>query len=439
MVLDVASGRNGDVAVGFEDELRGLADSPNFAVRVIAQRVAQRIGMSLPILRPESATASSLYELSLPPGRETGEVWRDSSRTESDFLPETDDPYELLKIQLVELEWAASQAGLPKENVVQRAAQIARELTQEDEWAVRGEQWLRNRFDPAGLKYSYRRPRATIARRAFFHVVAELADAGRLEDTGLREMKPSLDYYYDPEMFFVKPIARPEFVFPMPGGRYRDAVAATGGGEGGDGLPLLRTADGQIIFGEYTKIKRLEWETPTVIRQSLISAAPPNEKEGRHSFFPRKIFCLIQNYTRLRVRRSLATSLVIRQEGRMYDSPGPAWMAFNPELARAVGWTRVTDQLFGWADENGRLMVWSVWWQDGLYQEQPPKFADDVGEGWAVIGSSEALEIITARIGKQLTQYIRIEESHRESGQRRSGVKKSERLIDGDAVARRVG
>lgn len=114
----------------------------------------------------------------------------------------------------------------------------------------------------------------------------------------------------------------------------------------------------------------------------------------------------------------------------MYDSPGPEWMALNPELARAVGWTPARDSLFGWEDENGQPMVWSVWWQDGLYQSQPPKFHDDVGEGWAVVGFPRALEIIMAHIHGQLTQYIRVEESERKEGQRKSSVKNAERLID---------
>jgi hypothetical protein len=429
MVLDAASSRDAGIVLGFEDELRGLSDSPSFAIRLAAQRIAQRGGITLPIICSESTAISSLYELSLPPGRETEDVWDESPRTEFDFLPETDDPYKLLKIQLVYFEWAAERAGLPVENVIQRAAQISRKLTQEDEWAALGEKELRYRFNLADLKYTYSRPRATIARRAFFHVVAELADAGKLKAVDIQEMAPAFDYY-DPEMFFIKPVARPDFVFPMPGGRFREDTADTASGVSGDSFPLLRTTNGSIIFGEYTKIKRLEWETPTFIRQSLISTERPSEKEGQHSFFKRAIFCLVKDYPRLGVRDSSSQSLVIRHELRMYDSPDPQWMAFNPELARAVGWTPVDESLFGWADEDGHLMVWSVWWQDGLYQAQPPKFYDDVGEGWAVIGSPRALEIITAHIGKQLTQYLRVEESQREDEQRVSEVKHTERFMD---------
>lgn len=385
-------------------------------------------GIQLSIRSSESTRLSFLYELSLPPAGETHEVWDESVRTQFDLLPETDDPYELLKIQLPYFEWVSRQADLPIENVVQRAAQIVRYLTQEDEWAARGEKWLRNRFNLAGLEYTYIRPRATIARRAFFHIVAELADAGRLKVADLVEMKPTFDYY-DPDMFFIKTGPRPEFVFPMPGGRHRENVAVAPGSGGRDGVPMAQTPDGLIVLGEYTEIKGLEWETPTVIRQSVISTEPPSEKEGRYSFFHRTSFCLIEDYSQLRVRQP-SPSLVIRHEGRMYDSPGPEWMAFNPELARDVGWTPTSEAVFGWADEKGRLMVWSIWWEDGLYQSQPPKFYNDVGEGWAVVGLPEALETIAAHIDSHLKQYVRIEESQRENGERKTNVRFEQSVLD---------
>lgn len=428
MMLDATSTRNSDIAVGFEDQLHELSASPNFAIRIVAQRISQSIGITLPVIYSEGAAVSSLYGLSLPPGRETEDVWDESSRTEFDFLPDTDDPYELLKIQLPYFEWAADHAGVPMENVVQRAGQIVSELTREDEWAAQGEKGLRSRFNNAGLEYAYTRPRATIARRAFFHVVAELADAGKLRVSSLEGMKPTFDYY-DSEMFFITPVARPEFVFPWPGGRHRQNITPASGSEGRDDFPLLRTSEGLIIFGEYTKIKRLEWETPTLVRQSLIGTAPPNEKEGRHSFFHRESFCLVQEYPYLS-RKQDSPPLIIRHECRMYDSPDPEWMAFNPELARALGWVPVDDYLFGWVDENGRMMAWSIWWKDGLYQSQPPKFEDDVGEGWAVVGSLEALENIIELMGSHLTQYLRVEEEWREKGERKSKVKQVRRLIE---------
>lgn len=428
MVVDAASARNSRVASLLKVELETLASAPSFAVRLVAQRVGHRAGVSLSVIIARNEAESSLYELSLPPGREVQEVWRETpltARTEYDYLPETEDPYELLKIQLVELEMVASHARVPKENVIQRAAQIARTLVQEDDWAKLGEQRIRNRLNLAKLRYGYRRPRATIARRAFFHIAAELADAGRLGALSLAEMKPFFDYY-DPEMFFVKPTARPEFIATMSGGRHERRFAASQLDREESEHLRIRTGDGLVIFGEYTKVKRLEWETPKVVRQSVISVVNPGTAIDRYTFFHRELFCSVDGYTRKSVAES-PRPVVIWHEGHNFDPVDPKWLAFNPELARLLGWTPHADRLFGWADENGQRMVWSVYWKDGLFEEQPPKLEDEVGEGWAVVGVTEAIEKIELLFGTSMKQYWRIERSWREDDEKKQKVATGER------------
>lgn len=426
MILDAVTSRNGDVAVDFAEDLGGLASSPNIALRLVAKRIAQRIDISLQIGSEGAPANASIYGLSLPPGPSVSEVWRENIREPQEFLPDTNDPYELLKIQLIELEWAASHAGIPTENIVQRGARIAHLLTQEDEWAILGEEILRNRFDRAGLKYSYRRPRATIARRAFFHVVAELVDAGMLSEESLEVMKPAFNYY-DPEMFFIKPSTRPEFAFPTTEEGRRDADGLPSDPDS-NWLPRLKTANGLLIMGEFTKTKTLEWKTPEVIRQSQIGTRSPERAADEHSFFYRKMFCLIQDYPSLRVGSSLQP-LVIWHDGGMLDSPNPEWLAFNPELARALGWTTARDLLLGWVDESERPMVWSVIWEDGLYETQPPKFRTDVSKGWAVVATPEAVKLMEAQLLKPLTQYIRVEISSIKEEQTKSDVRQTERLV----------
>jgi hypothetical protein len=385
------------------------------------------VGVTIPIRNPENAVSPSFYNLSLPPGPDSGEVWRETTTAPEDFLLETSDPYELLKVQLIEFEWLASQAGLAAENVIQRAAQIAREISQGDKWAALGEQQLRYRFELAGLKYPYCRPRATIARRAFFRVATELVDAGIMSATALEEMKYAFTYY-DPEMFFIKPFSRPGFVFPMPGGRRRGKPIAEPQ-EDKEGLPRLNTYEGHVIFGEYTKIKRLEWEIPKVVRKSVIAVGDGGTPLERSPFFARAVTCLVEDYPTLSARKQPHLT-VVYHEGRMYDSPGSEWLAFNPELARSLGWTPVSEPLFGWVNEQGQQMVWSLWWRDGLYEASPPKFEDDVGVGWAVLGTIDALARLRQEARGQLTQYLRTEDSWLENKERKQRVKSAERFID---------
>jgi len=110
----------------------------------------------------------------------------------------------------------------------------------------------------------------------------------------------------------------------------------------------------------------------------------------------------------------------------MFDSPNPVWLAFNPDIARALNWSHTQDLLFGWLNQEGQPAVWSVWWKDGVYQTRPPRLHETVAEGWAVLGTTKALKQIQTEIGKPLSQYRRIEHSGFENKQRRVSLKQEE-------------
>ena len=406
-VLDAVSLQNTDAVMEFEADLQGLSHSPNFALRLTAQLICQRVGIHLTVKKIENLITPSLYRLSLPSGRSAEEVWNESQISDADFLAGADDPYDLLKASLLELEFVASEARLPKENVIQRAAQIAGELLQADTWASRGEEVMRSQLQSAGLKYTYRRPRATIARRASYHVIAELVDIGRLNDQNLKNLAP-VCIYCDPQMMLISPVARPAFVPPMSGGQQEIGSPMLAIGHNETNRLNLWASDDLVILGELTEMKRLEWEVPTVIRQSVVSASKP-PADDPESFFYRKIHRLVGQYPLMKIEAS-PPPLVIHYEGLRSDFQSLRWLAFNPELARELGWSSKSDELFGWEDENGNLMVHSVWWQDGLLQTPPPKFHDEVGEGWVVLATTEALERVQEHIGLPLIQYLRIEQ-----------------------------
>lgn len=70
-------------------------------------------------------------------------------------------------------------------------------------------------------------------------------------------MKPVFDDY-DPEMFYINLAVRPGFVMPMPSGRHRETFIAPPSEAKEEELPKLKTTNGLVIFGEYTKVKRLQ-------------------------------------------------------------------------------------------------------------------------------------------------------------------------------------
>ncbi len=412
MIVDAAGGKDKRIIEKFQDELQALAASSNFALRFIARTILSEIGISISLRTTTQSNASSLFKLILPSGRDFDEVWKTETVVAGgQILQSAKDSYEQLKIVLLELEVIASGTELPLPNVVERAAQIAARLAMQDEWCILGERKMQNLFNGANIKTNtYRKPHAIIARQALFHLVAELFDAGLLTDENLKHWKWLLDYY-DPQTFFNRPVARPDFIAPISGWGQK-AFIERQPAEIAEQLNLY-AQDGTVVFGEYTKLKTLEWETPTVIRQSLICSkdfAPENEEER---FFPRHLIVQIEDYPFKSGGDEAQNATVVWHWERMSDSPYTQWVAFNPELASTLGWNPSADKLFGWENESGEMMVWSVFWRDGLFDEQPPHFHNEVGEGWAVVGATQALKEITNHFKIPLNQKIRVEQHWR--------------------------
>ena len=67
------------------------------------------------------------------------------------------------------------------------------------------------------------------------------------------------------------------------------------------------------------------------------------------------------------------------------------WIAFNPAIARYLGWKPNTTEMFAWEDETGNLMAFSRYWRDGNIEMSIPKHDNEVGEGWYTLISENAL------------------------------------------------
>jgi hypothetical protein len=406
MIIDSASQRDPDIISAFQLELHAFTEAPSIALRLVARRLCGVEGIRVKHDGDSTATPP-LYGLALPPAHDPTQIRDEDETVAFDFLPDTDDPYELLQPILNEIRWAASEAGVAEENLVHRTAQIARALAADDRWSRLGEKQMRRQLQLAGLKYPYRRPPSVIARRAFFHVVAELVDLELLEPYNLSNMKPVLDYY-DPDAFFIKAGPTPNFVYRMPDREHSQGPIALDL----TAFPKLMTEDGLVVFAEYSSVKRLEWHLPTVITQTMIASVGLTFDNDPDALFPREVFWLIKDYPNL-VSNNSPLPVVIFEDGemRMFDSPHPVWLAFNPQLARSIGWSPATDLLFGWLDREGKPVVWSVCWKDGIYQTPPPRLDETVGEGWAVLGTPTALSQLQNHLRVSLSQYRRVEQT----------------------------
>jgi hypothetical protein len=311
----------------------------------------------------------------------------------------------------------ADEAFLPEINVLYRASQIMRELVPEDYWSRIGEQNLRHTYESARLRMPYKRPRALIARRSVFHIIAELLDTGcAFGPVELSEIE-RLMRFYDPQMILSKTLSRPAYIAPIFGLEYRntpESLEKWCSSTEDDVFACDFEIDEEIvILAENTELKRLEWKSPTEFRQSAtcLSGTPKFEQEHkeREEIFQSIFRGLVSEYPELRTRKN-DHSIVLRNNPRMYDSPGGEWLALNPNVGNSLGWSLSEEGFFRWVNDEGKTMVESVWWMDGNADQAPPHSDDEVGEGWLVLATKEALNSIISTFGS-LNKKIRLERS----------------------------
>nr|QNO43656.1 hypothetical protein MOOKMAHM_00025 [Methanosarcinales archaeon ANME-2c ERB4]QNO45114.1 hypothetical protein AGMAKMMB_00001 [Methanosarcinales archaeon ANME-2c ERB4]QNO50360.1 hypothetical protein BOLHPIDD_00001 [Methanosarcinales archaeon ANME-2c ERB4] len=440
MVLDAVSFQEPDAVVPFCRKIASLCQSPNYAIRRAAKTICEYGGCELPdssynLMPPPVVVVNSpsnsfllpcysppklptIYQLSLPPHSITNLADRKSISAGAP-LPDSDDPIDLLYPSDFQIGFVAEEARLPKVNMFHRAVQIMRQLAPQETWSAQGEKQLRATLNPAGLRLPFRRPRSVLARRAMFHVIAELIDANVLGISSLHRLDSVLRFY-DPVMMLAEPKQRPSDISPISGlhqyescsEEWLEQVDRTGE------LVSFKTPDEKIILAEKTTLKRLDWEKPTEIHRSVVcssATAHPNSDYGSDSFFQTVTNRLVMEYLNIEVD-VIQTPLILHHIAYGYDSHGADWLALNPAVCYLIGWKLANDGLFRWVDNEERVMVESVWWVDGLFEQSPPHLNEEVGGGWLVVASPEAWDVIRSQFNS-LKRIVKVERSFYRDGQ----------------------
>ena len=399
MVLDAVGQRDMRVLMPFRGHLARLASSPNYALRSAARTLLDRFGEDIRVDR-RSNPLPSVYTIALPPGG-FGRFINIERAPATNALPDTDDPSELVRPFDWQLDIIARLAGLPALNLHYRTIQIMQGLAPPATWLAQGERAVRADLDAAGLRLTFRRPRTLLARRAMFHVVAELIDVKPPNPDSLRFVEEMLRYY-DPALVLMEPMPCPSTISPIIGrddlftkdAEWLDAVE--------DVFPLVNSVlpDGRAVLAEQTELCHLDWKHPTELRLAkiaLILEGRPDPRDEWERFFSRVTNELVEEYPLLTPDDD-PPPLIIRHAGFAYDSPHAFWLALNPVVGQELGWSPSADNPLIWQDEKGELMVESVRWVDGpMIQDKHSDRYAQVGEGWLVVATATAMARIMGR------------------------------------------
>jgi hypothetical protein len=387
LLLLVALGRRTPRAVeGFREAVAALSDDPSYSIRTSVREIARNAGWDIDLETRETRPLRVVYDLDLAPAHH--DLVFDRPISSGAVLPDSEEPATLLRPFTDEFNTLAEEVSIPKANLYQRAIQIMYELALRSRWSAAGEQRLRTILDSAGLRFPFRRPRAQLARRALFYVLAELVDAGRLASASVSRLAPILTFD-DADLLLQQPLKRPREI----------ACISRGDDNRGDNREWIERIeevraivrsnlnDGWVVIGEFTTLKLLEREVPTEQRFSRLSL---HESHSTRDFFQNIPAIAIENYPAL----DSFSSLIIRNHVYTYDTAGSDWLAFNPSIARRLGWRPSDEHPLAWVDSSGNSLVETIWWTDGMMHHQASSWDDEVGEGWLVAARPHAYETL---------------------------------------------
>jgi len=234
--------------------------------------------------------------------------------------------------------------------------------------------------------------RAIVGREAAMRLLGSRALSGRAPD-GTDAAYDFIYPIYDPVLEMVQPDERPVCFRAMDwnfsdGGRERWLR----GSDAESWSDYPETINDFCIVGERTYLIRPDWEWPREERlrglydgdgSGLEKTCLASGRELTHSMY-------------LSEGSHVDEQLVIWNSDRQLVGPMHKWVAINSRFARSVGWRPSAATPFEWIDATGRSMVKSVFWRDGWVSLEPPRM-EPLGEGWIVLASKSAIDVIKNR------------------------------------------
>lgn len=355
-----------------------LTDSPDFAIRSIARAICADLGWEVRAVRRIARPISYTLELPLGPLH---------------IVRPFEDHFAML----------AGLTGLPEASITRRVTEIMDHVADPTSWSSTAESNLSAAIHNVRIHLPYRRPRVQVARSALFRVVAELVDAGDLDQQDLTRFNSWLRIH-DPAMVLLNPAERPQWLPPMEESGY-----------GQDVNSLWLSQIGQACGSQFAHLEGIEL-TPLAIqaefrqttqlypreqrRISVEAVRRPQAGDTSRSGVGRVFGRALTEYSTLRMSSQAWPMVIENVERNAYDTQAPNWSALSPTLGQDMGWHLVQDELLPrWVDTNGDAMVWSVWWTDGIVNTGWAAPSNVVGEGWLVLASSSALAALGDRLG----------------------------------------
>lgn len=411
-----------DASDGLEVAVRAACAASDQIVRDQCRRVLRRHGWAEPA-DPAHRPLSPRLLLELPPlgSRKapvidvTGKPMLDPADVRGVIVP-----YDIF------IESVAEEVGIDHSAAVHYCASVARQIIGSGRWLAEDSEQLQRALMSAGLRHTYRPLALLFGRRVASSFLADLVDAGRLDND--REWS-SVYQLTDDRLALAWPDPRPPGVPDL----HRDRSESLRGSRNwfedlAEAAPRYAettdSVDG-VLLAEHSELVWLDWSRPRERRRwevmpdrrargTLITASGGRQvADGRLSTPLSDIETVGTSggYRSLgRSPMTAPTRLIVGGGPTLTDHLAWEWIAIDPRVAVGLGWRSSEEGLFRWVARDGSFRAVSQWWVRGLTSHSPPNFDAEVGEGWRVVVSMAAIEELQDLLGP-LTASIDVERS----------------------------
>ncbi len=390
-----------DTPDDLREALNNLCVSQNFAIRLFASMALEQRWDCLQRIGNKATQLPPIYQLHLP-DMSFHETWQSANGGQKPIL--VGDLARKLRPLDEELRVIAKISNLPENNIFYRAKKLFDTFMVFPVWLNTGEPVTEKRLSAflnnVGVWTSYTKPHIFAARQALAYVIAELWDSDYLSIDDIGTIKTML-INFDPMFIIQEPSARPSFITEIgsQSEKQYDLFPENWVNIAKESLPFMQitTTDDLFILGETTRLKFLQDDWPSEVRHSVVKGIPEEdfwvdtEINNGHPPFLRNINILAEQYSGI---QEPAEQFVIVNETYGYETPGSDWLALNPSLGRELGWILDPGGLFQWMDDQGNVLVRSIWWRDGSIELYNRFARQEVAEGWLVLISRAGLEDI---------------------------------------------
>jgi hypothetical protein len=397
-----------------------LAASKDISVRVYTSAILHHKVYPEDLTREVAGDIPVLFEIALNEKPPSSSIVGLTPEFIQSTTSKPKDPTEFFRVWMPEFEFVAKIAGIPVNNLLERAQQIADGVLDRSRWGANPENFIRSYLAGIELKITFRRPWAQAGEIAFLCLLSELVDFELLDPEFI--LASDLARYFDATLLCSRTVARPEaWVTNMAERSFRTSMS--------DWVESVKSApadssfhralpEGFVVLLEYSKFVGHDWEMPEERRTAILrTAGSPSPKTLD------RLSTVVPGYRRdpadlyPRVSTAIDSRLPVIGEHQFTLRVGPQrWFAINPAFARSHGWKFVGRDDFAWANDSDDIVARTIHWREGPGRRSPPKLNDVFGEGWLVIVRRDALTSSGDQSILQLDHYVTRRATIRQDG-----------------------